>query len=293
MLYIRVIQYFLICFFSINIIGCKNTKNIIYESKNNDYIYGQGYGSSFEVAKQHAIQDLTTNLKVSIKYSLSNTIQENNNTLKTSGVSNILFESHIKDLPFIEIDQTNKDGNKVFVRIKIKQSMLRDDIYNRIQTKQQKLSSIIIQCDTPSFKQYKSFKALLNDLRSDISLYQILSGNMSYGNSILTNFQDSIATMPKYIVSWDSNLINNRDIKDIIILELSKFIKIDKVANRILNINIVNDETMKILLKFYDCSKNIENIIQIDTYMQINHIGANKLKSRLGAIIYKAIDENY
>ncbi len=291
-----IIRCLLICTISIGIISCKSAKDIdTLQQKDNKYIYGEGQGVSFDVAKQYAIQDLTTNLKVSIKYSLQNTTQQENNVLQTKAMSNIRLESQIKDLPSVEVDKIKKSKDKVFVRVKVKQSILKSEIYNRVQFKKQKLLSMITQCDTPSFSNFRVFKTLLKDLTSDISLYQALAENMDYGNNILASLQDSISTKPKYRILWNNkHQYNANEIQDIIASEIAKFIKIDKDSKRDLIIDInSNDKTIVIFLKFYDCDKNMENAIQIDTYMQQSSIKMSSSKSRLGAIIYKAIEAHY
>ena len=59
-------------------------------------------------------------------------------------------------------------------------------------------------CNQVSFSQYKKFKEILHALKEDIVLYQALTKNMSYGNIMLLEFQNSISTLPNYALHWEA-----------------------------------------------------------------------------------------
>lgn len=283
----------------ISIQGCKSAKELNLEKKdittNTSYIYGQGSGSSLEVAKQYAIQDLATNLQVSIKYSMQQNTLQKDNTLQTSGLSNTFLESKIKDIPQIEVEKTWKKGNNIYVRVRVSKSVLEGIIKNRIQNAEQKLQAMLNSCETIAFSKYNNFKKIFMELQNDITLYQILTKDTSYGNTTIATFQNALATLPMYKIKWDlQNLYGcENELRSIITAELSKFIKINTQATRTLHITTTNDNTLRLFLNFKDCNDNPENTIQIDTRENKKDILKGKQRVRVGAVIYKTIEANY
>ena len=67
---------------------------------------------------------LATNLQVSIKYSTQQNINQKNDTLQTSGMSNTFLEFKIKDIPSVEVEKTTKQGNKMNVRVRVSREIL-------------------------------------------------------------------------------------------------------------------------------------------------------------------------
>ena len=277
--------------------GCKDTKDISFnkEKTNTDYIYGDGSGVNLDIAKQHALQDLATNLQVSIKYSTRQNVNQHNNTLKTSSMSNTFLESKIKDVPSVEVEKTIKKGDKVSVRVKVSKKILEGSILNRITQAQNELLSMFKTCNQVSFSQYKKFKKILVELKEDVALYQALTRNMNYGNAMILDFQNIASIYPSYALylELDSLLDYKEEASEIIISELSKFIKMNNKAKQTLHIKVSNDNPLQFLLQFYDCNKNLENAIQINTNSNKNDILSGSKKSRLGAILYKAIEAEY
>ncbi len=294
---LRLLYIGIIAIIWFGIYGCKDIKNQnLHANKINNlaYIYGEGSGSSFDIAKKNAIQDLATNLQVSVKYSMQQNMQQNDNTLQTRGISNTFLESKISNIPSIEVEKTIKKDNKITVRVRVEQALLEGAIANRIHTAQQQLQAMLDTCDTLAFWQYKKFKKTLQELQADITLYQALTKNMSYGNAMLATFQDSITNLPSYSITWDlHNLYGHaQETQAILIAELSKFIKIDSHATRTLYVQANTEGTLRFFLHFKDCKSNPENTIQIDTHASTKDIlGAKNM--RLGAIIYKTIQANY
>lgn len=289
--------YAIICIAWLGIQGCKSTNDLTYTKNNNQpsYIYGEGYGFNFDIAKQNAIQDLATNLQVSITYSMQQDTQQKDNAMQINGLSKTSLETKIKDIPSIEVDKTWKQGNKVYLRVRVDRMVLEGAIMNRIQKSQQKLQTMLLPCETISFSHYRQFKKYFEELSSDITLYQILTKNMSYGNSMIASFQNSLAISPTYSISWDLHNLHDyeEEIKVIFISELSKFIKISSNAKQILHITANSDNNIRFFLHFKDCKYNPENTIQIDTYTNKKSMLNGMQKARLGAIIYKAIESNY
>ncbi|TLD83404.1 LPP20 family lipoprotein [Helicobacter trogontum] len=289
--------YTLISIVLLSLYGCKDVKNasLNKDKPSKDYIYGEGSGVNFDLAKQYALQDLATNLQVSIRYSTQQNIAQHNNTLQTSGISNTLLESKIKDIPSVEVEKTTKKDNRVNVRVRVSKEVLEGSIRNRIIHAQNDLQTILQTCNQVSFSQYKKFKTKLSGLKEDIALYQALTKNMSYGNAMILDFQNMISTYPSYALHWELNGLYNyqNDIQAIITTELSKFIKINPQAKQTLYIKANNDNPLQFLLQFYDCKNNLENAIQINTHASKNDMLQGSKKSRLGAIIYKALNDMY
>lgn len=279
-------------------VGCNvanDTKNRHLDSKKSQYLYGNGSSSSLEAAKQYAIKDLVTNLQVSIKYSAKDSTTQVNNTLHTRASSDIVIESQIKDLPAIEIDKITKKDNMIFVRVRVDKNLLQAQIANRLQNNKQTLDSLLQFCQTPAFNQYKHFKHVMQDYKNDVSLYQVLSKDMLYATEELSNYQEIIDILPSYRVNIEFKGLQSykNELKHILHAELSKFIKIDDEATKTLRV-VVNDESVVMFyLNFYDCHNNIETSLQINTYMSGENIHINTQKGRIGAIIYKGIQNAY
>lgn len=297
----NIVQYLCIimCIALIGVYGCKGTKEINQTKDNTkankNYIYGQGSSSSFEAAKQYAIQDLATNLQVSIKYSMQQNTQQQDNAMQTDGLSRTFLESKIKDIPSIEVEKTWKKGNNIYVLVRVDRSVLEGAIMNRIQNAEQQLQAMLSSCQTLAFYQYKKFKRMFGELQNDITLYQILTKNMGYGNAAIATFQNALSTFPAYAISWDLHDIQEyeKETKAILVSELSKFIKIDKQAKRTLHITTNSDNIFRLFLHFKDCENNPENTIQIDTHASKKDMLQGTQRTRLGAIIYKAIEASY
>lgn len=289
--------YTLICIMLFGLHGCSHAKDTSFhkDKTNKGYIYGEGSGPNFDIAKQYALQDLATNLQVSIKYSTQQNINQKNDTLQTSGMSNTFLESKIKDIPSVEVEKTTKQGNKVNVRVRVSREILEGSIANRITQAQSDLSSMLKTCNQVSFSQYKKFKEILRALKEDIVLYQALTKNMSYGNIMLLEFQNSISTLPNYALHWELDSLHSykQEAQAILTAELSKFIKIDSKAKQILHIKVSNNNPLQFLLEFYDCKNNLESAIHINTHANQHDILQGSKKSRFGAIVYKAIETEY
>lgn len=287
--------YALICIMLFGLHGCGNAKDTSFnrDKINKGYIYGEGSGPNFDLAKQYALQDLATNLQVSIKYSTQQNVNQNNDTLQTSGMTNTFLESKIKDIPSVEVEKTTKQGNKVNVRVRVSREVLEGSIVNRITHAQTELSAMLQTCNQVSFSKYKKFKKILSELKEDIALYQALTKNMSYGNAMLLNFQNSISTLPNYALHWEIDSLHSykQEAQAIFAAELSKFIKIDPNAKQTLHIKVSNNNPLQFLLEFHDCKNNLESAIQINTHASQHDILQGSKKSRFGAIVYKAIDE--
>lgn len=279
-----------------NMRDCKNTKDLSHKintALDSRYIYGQGSSQSFDLAKQHAIQDLATNLQVSVKYSMQQNTQQKDNILQTSGLSKTFLESKMKDIPSIEVEKTWKNDGRTYVRVRVDKLILEGAIMNRIQNEQQRLQSILAVCQTPAFSQYKMFKKIFLELQNDIQIYQILTKNMRYGDDIIAGFQNSFARFPDYAIKWDlQNLDGYEDeVRAILVSELSKFITIDSKSKQSLYITTNFDNTFRLFLHFKDCKNNPETTIQIDTHADKKAILQGKQRARFGAIIYKTLED--
>lgn len=289
----------IMCVALINIQGCKSVKEPtltkININANKNYIYGQGSSSSFEVAKQYAIQDLATNLQVSITYSMQQNTQQKDDSLQINGLSRTFLESKMKDIPSIEVEKTWKKGNNIYVIVRVDKSVLEGAIINRIQNTTQKMQAMFSLCETLTFSKYRKFKKMFGELQNDITLYQSLTKNMNYGNTIIATFQKELATLPTYKIVWDlQNLYGyENEIQAILTSELSKFIKIDMQAKRTLYVTTNTDDIFRLFLHFNDCENNPEITMQIDTHANKKAVLQGAQRVRLGAIIYKAIESNY
>lgn len=297
----NVVKYLgiIMCVAWINIQGCKSVKEPtptkVDINVNQNYIYGQGSSSSFEAAKQYAIQDLATNLQVSISYSMQQNTQQKDDSLQINGLSRTFLESKMKDIPSIEVEKTWKKGNNIYVIVRVEKSVLEGAIINRIQNTTQKMQAMFSLCETLAFSKYRKFKKMFGELQNDITLYQILTKNMNYGNTIIATFQKELSTFPAYKIVWDlQNLYGyENEIQAILTSELSKFIKIDMQAKRTLYVTTNTDDILRLFLHFKDCENNPENTIQIDTHANKKDMLQGAQRARLGAIIYKAIESNY
>lgn len=281
------------CFVLSIFAGCAQSPT--HDSKNVAYIYGEGSGANFEMAKQRAIQDLATNLQVSVKYSMQQQTRQNNQSLQTSGMSNMQLESKIKDIPSIEVVSTTKKGNITNVRVRVLQSVLEGAIHNRIQAAQQQLYAMLETCDAIPFKQHRAFKKTLQELQGDIALYRSLTKDMSYGNAALSTFQESVAELPTYAVVWELSELgeHEREVQTILNAEMSKFIKINGSATRTIHVQTNTDDVVRFFLRFSDCKNNPENTIQINTHIKKHAIANGAQRARLGAVIYKGIEASY
>ncbi|RDU67590.1 hypothetical protein CQA53_00855 [Helicobacter didelphidarum] len=287
--------YFPYFFFILFFVGCADnikSQNLQKDSKQKEYLYGIGYGASFQEAKQYAIKDLSTNLQVSIKFVAKDVVRQKDNSLQTSGIAEVSLESAIKDLPALEIEKQTKKDNKFSVRVRVEKSLLQSQILNRIQANQQTLDSLLETCNTPPFHKYKDFKQILEDYKNDLAIYQILSKNMSYNSALTIHYQDISNSLPNYNIKleFQHDNPNNIKVQRTLYSELGKFIKIDSSATKTLEILIENADITMVYLSFYDCNKKLENVVKINTYLPYNTFYQAQQITRFGAIVYKNIE---
>lgn len=287
--YLIVFQIFL----SMVICGCATSESSLKNntSKNANYLYGEGFDDTFELAKQNAIRDLSTNLQVSIKYSSVDSTQQINNSFQTSGNNTTIVESQIKDLPAIEIDTNSYKNNKYFVRVKVEKSLMQSQIFNRLQSNEQKLDSMLHTCHSPQFQEYKQFQHIFKQYINDIQVYRILTKNMNFNSDIVQQYQRIANALTQYAITFENTHLENATIvQNIVSGELSKFVKIDNQATKHITIAFYANKTLVVNLSFYDCNNQLETFKQINTYLSLKDLQDEAKRSRLGAIIYKALE---
>lgn len=290
----KVKNIFICIFFMISpiFVACSNTNATNLDSKNmqnSKYFYGEGSGSTFDAAKAEAIKDIATNLQVSVKYNSLDSTRQQGEMLTTTGFSNVALESQIKDLPAIEVTKSSKKDNIFTIKVRLEKSILQNQILNRINSSQNLLESMLETCKDTSFTNHNKFIQTLKDYKKDVFLYQIITKNSAYGSAILLEYNAIANALPRYQVNItfkDENIINN-DIKNIIYAELSKFIKIDNDASKILNINVNNSDVAVLYLNFYDCANKLESSLKIDTFLHYSDLSSQKSQKRFAAIFYK------
>lgn len=277
------VVFILCCFFSVAM------------GKDGNYFYGEGSGSSKQEAKAQALKDLATNLQVSVQYSATDTTSHTNNTLTSSGSSNISLQSQIKDLPGIEVYEEKKKGSTFHAKVRVNKAQLQNALYGKVSTSQARLVAMAGSCFSVPFKSYNAFKRTLKDYKRDLTLYQIVSKNMNYGTAELVRYEKMAGILPRYKLeaAWSGFSDNDEVIGRIVSSELDKFITRDSNADSTLYVKIFNDTGLLALhLQFSDCEGNPDSVIDIKTDLRTSSLHEEKNQRRIGPVIYKQI-ENY
>ena len=277
-----------ICLFALLLASCaKNEKSKENHYPDNAYIYGEGYGSSYELAKQAAIKDITTALQVNVRYSDISSITQDNNSLSTSGMSNVYLDSNIKNLSNVEVveSQENKDGFKVRARINkiIMQSQLIESIYKE----EHQMDNMIKTCGMPSLRDFNKMKTIFTTYQNDILLYNALSKLPLESEN--AKYQSMLNNPPSYELRFFFNTrsSHNKDIESIITPEIGRFVSINPDSNIHIDVNVEYRQNIEIIIKVYDCNNSIILQIPINTY--INTANYDNNRQRLGPIVYKRI----
>lgn len=246
-----------------------------------EYFEGTGYGNTPQQAKSAAIKDLSTNLQVSVKYSAQDVTTRQNNELQTSGYTNVSLESQIKDLPGLEVVKETKKKDQYIVQVRVDKALLQSQILNRVQSNQAILNSVLQSCNTIGFSNQDKFKKAFRDYQKDLSLYNIVSKNTSYGSMDLARYNEAANALPSYKVNikFDNELSSNDDAKRIIYTELGKFIKIDDDSKNIVEILVSGNDSLVLYFDFYDCNGKLDSNVKFDA-----------TRNRLGPIVYKGLE---
>ncbi|MWV61467.1 hypothetical protein DCO58_09395 [Helicobacter saguini] len=288
----------ILCVLMVCFVGCGGAiSGVKKDSKTPQYLYGQGSGSSFEVAKAEAIKDLSTNLQVSVKYNAVDNTRQNNDKLSTTGYSNIALESQIKDLPSIEVVKNVKKGNIYQAQVRVDKNILQDSIFTRLNASESVLDSILQECGTPSFSTFEKFKKVLREYKRDVNLYQIISKNASFNAEKLNDYEKIANNKPRYnvITNADSVGLNPR-IASITLSEIDKFITLDSNAKSALFVGFDEalSDNFRIDFRFFSCKgdSKLDSAISVNTHIKARELGEEKNLRRIGPIIYKAIKDH-
>lgn len=283
------IRIVLLCCF-IYFISCSsnNLGALDNDSKNASYLYGIGYGKDANSAKENAIKDLATSLQVSIQVQAQNTTVHNDYSLKTSGIQHASLESGFTDLSGIELDKVSKAGDLVVVRVRATKAILRSQILQRMKAKQDFLKASIEKCGYPSLKSYEMFKIYLKELQNDINVISALGGSMTSYQLEVKDYGAIAARKLSYDLNVEQS-IYVPDVLPILLAELSKFMIISKESTRTINAKITSDKYIGLELVFLDCNGDVEDSININSYIDRHKLNSNNNKTRLGAFIYKTL----
>ena len=283
--------FVVVAFIAVFIQACGLKKSVALEG--DGYYYGEGRGVTFELAKQNAIKDLTTNLQVSVKYTSTNTTTQTNDTLQYSGSTNVSLESQIKDLPAIEVYKQSKKKNNHEVEVRLSKATLKNQMLTRVQKAQGSLDSMIGACKSTSFKNHEDFKRTFKEYSGNVALYQIAANDFTFGSDSVLQYQNIAASEPKYSVkiSFEEDSPLNKDVERAIFTELSKIIKIDNNSNMPLEIQVDNTSRLVLHFDFYDCQNKLEDSKKVDTFTDFQSFSEKSKLARLGPIIYKALED--
>lgn len=278
----------LMCVLASFLAGCAS--GVKKDSKMPQYIYGQGLGTSFEMAKAQAIKDLSTNLQVSIKYQEQNVTTQRDNTLSQSGYSNVTAESSLKNLPEVEITQNKKIKNNYEVQVRVDKMKLMQSVQLQVDNNAQELSGMLGNCGRTNIMNHQKFVKIFKEYQQNLSFYRVLSEDYSFEDAHLREFSNIAAQLPRYNIRV-SNELNMSDLDDILRNELQKFVRQDSNAP-LANVSLESSGTRGYVVSFlfYGCNANEGAIkgIRIDTHLNAKEM-TNRGLQRLGPIVYKGL----
>ncbi|PAF51834.1 hypothetical protein BKH43_00960 [Helicobacter sp. 13S00401-1] len=273
-------------------IACSNSFSGFSLPQDKSFLYGVASGTNYEDAKKSAINDLASNIDLTLK-SNQNFLSDTKNGITTDKqAQNINLSTEINNLSNIEVDKVKNlklNGQKeVFIRVRLSRLSLEKQLNEKVASYKEKALALNTSCGV-KLKDKDIFNSLAKKALTTNLTLESLNLNTTNNLSTLANLYKLNLKKPNY--AFDTKVDSNSpNFKIILALqsELANFVTFVPTLNAQKTIEVSID-TNYIDVSFYcdkEGTKTLLDSIRLDLNKPINKLDDFDIV-RLKARLYK------